>query len=160
MDNRSRGALIHLLIGKSIVETVLVGALTFAFFFDAFPPYFQGWGEATPRAIEGWVVNRRKATERVEVQLFIDDVFIADSIAERPRTDIVDGIAIADPLHGYKFELPALPTGNHIACVYVVSSGGGGARKSLQRVGDSIPFTIDDRGVAHWNPTPQRRWFP
>ena len=39
--------LINLLIGKSILDTVLVGTLAVGFYINVFPPHFHGWGEAT-----------------------------------------------------------------------------------------------------------------
>jgi hypothetical protein len=39
--------LVHLLIGKSILETLLVGTLAVLAFISLVPPYFHGWGEVT-----------------------------------------------------------------------------------------------------------------
>ena len=89
MNSQSRSKLTYFLIAKSIAETLLVGVLAVAFFFVAFPPYFQGWGEATPTAIAGWAVNRQQPSQRVEVQLFIDDQFVATRVAVLPRPDVV-----------------------------------------------------------------------
>ena len=38
--------LAHILIGKSIVETLIVGALAVFTFITVLPPYFHGWAEA------------------------------------------------------------------------------------------------------------------
>jgi len=150
MDSRSKTALVHVLIAKSIIEALLVSALVVAFYFIAFPPHFQGWGEATPNAIAGWVVNRGDAGQQVEVQLFIDETFVAAAVADRPRPDIVAAGYATDQRHGYSFEIPSLRQGTHAARVYAVNSSGGGARKTLQLVGEPILFNVDANGVAHW----------
>ena len=51
--------LVNLLIGKSIAETILVGAIAVIAYLNAFPPTFHGWGEAVveSRSIAGWAVN-------------------------------------------------------------------------------------------------------
>ena len=51
--------LVNVLIGKSIAETILVGAIAVVAFLNAFPPTFHGWGEAVveSRSIAGWAVN-------------------------------------------------------------------------------------------------------
>lgn len=150
MDSRSRSALVQILIAKSVIEAVLIGALTISFFFVAFPPYFQGWGEVTPKAIAGWVVNQHDPWERVEVQLFVDDRFVSTTVANQSRPDIVTAGAAADEWHGYSFEIPPLSQGSHIARVYAVHSSNRGAAKTLQLVGDPVAFSIDADGTARW----------
>ena len=70
-----RSQLVNLLIGKSILETILVSTLAVAVYLNAFPPTFHGWGEVVldPPSIAGWAVNNAAPWDRVEVQLFIDD---------------------------------------------------------------------------------------
>jgi len=69
--------LVHLLIGKSIAETLIVGALAVFTFITVLPPTFHGWGEATETGnYQVWAVNNAAPWERVEVQLFIDGKFI------------------------------------------------------------------------------------
>ena len=159
MDDRSKSALVHILIGKSIIETLLVASLAIAFFFEAFPPYFKGWGEATPHAIEGWAVSTQNQSQRVELQLFIDDSFVATGFADRFRPDVATAGQAADAWHGYNFGIPSLNQGNHIARVYAVHSSSYGARKTLQLLGDPIPFVIDADGISHWTPVARRGWF-
>ena len=149
MNSQARSKLTHLLMAKSIAEALLVGALAVTFFFVAFPPYFEGWGEATPNAIAGWAVNRRQPSQRVEVQLFIDDQFVAARGATLPRPDIVTAGMAADEWHGYSFEIPALNEGHHTARVYAVHSSGQGARKTLQLLGNPIQFSVTGDQKAH-----------
>ena len=149
MDKRSRSRLVHVLIAKSVGETVLVAVLAVSFFFIAFPPYFKGWGEATSQSITGWVVNQKNASQRVDVQLFIDDRFVASGVADQTRSDIVASGKAQDERHGYGFEIPKLAEGRHVACVYAVSSSARGARKALQLIGDPIVFDMDSNGISH-----------
>ena len=145
MNSQSRSKLTHFLIAKSIAETLLVGALAVVFFFVAFPPYFEGWGEATPKAIAGWAIDRYDSSQHIEVQLFIDDQFVATRVAMLPRPDIVAAGMAKDEWHGYSFEIPALGEGNHVARVYAVHSSGQGARKTLQLLGNPIEFSVPNR---------------
>lgn len=149
MDNRSRSRLVHLLIAKSVGETVLVAVLAVGFFFIAFPPYFKGWGEATSQTIAGWVVNQSNPSQRVDVQLFIDDRFVTPGVADQARSDIVALDKARDERHGYSFEIPTLGSGRHVACVYAVSSSARGVRKALQLIGDPIVFDVDSNGISH-----------
>lgn len=142
MKSQAHSRLTNLLIAKSIAEAVLVGALAVVFFFVAFPPYFEGWGEATPHSIAGWAVDRRHPSQPVELQLFIDDQFVATSFATLPRPDIVAAGKAADEKHGFSFEIPTLREGNHTANVYAVHTSGRGARKTLQLLGNAIQFSV------------------
>ena len=138
--------LVHLLIGKSIVETLLVGALAVFTFITVLPPFFHGWGEVTPTGISGWAVNNASPWERVEVQLFIDGKFFADGVAVQSRPDVSAAGWAKDSCHGYTFHLGTLGPYYHEARVYALHDSGAGARKSLQLVGDPIPFFVDDHG--------------
>jgi hypothetical protein len=149
MDAGSRSKLVQLLIAKSAIEIVLVAGLAVGFFLITFP-HFQGWGEATPRAIEGWVVSQQHPDQKVEVQLFIDDRFISSGVADRSRPDIVIAGKAKDEWHGFSFELPALNQGYHVARAYAVHSTHQGTRKTLQLIGDPIPFDLDAEGKARW----------
>ncbi len=68
-------SLVHVLIGKSVVETLLVGALAVFTYLTVLPPYFHGWGEITKTGVAGWAVNNAEPWDRVEVQLYIDGRF-------------------------------------------------------------------------------------
>lgn len=142
--------LVNILIGKSIAETVLVGAIAVFFFAQAFPPFFHGWGEATAHSIAGWVVDDAAPGERVEVQLFIDDVFIANGLANRARPDVMADKWAKDEWHGYEFPLPTIAAGDHEARVYAVHTSSGGLRRTLQLVGDPIRFRRNQDGTLTW----------
>jgi hypothetical protein len=139
--------LAHILIGKSIVETLLVGALAVFTFITVFPPYFHGWGELTATGVSGWAVNNASPWERVEVQLFVDGKFVASAIADQPRPDVVAAGWAKDQWHGYNFRLPRQSPRYHEARVYVLHDSGSGKRKSLQLVGQPISFFVDEDGT-------------
>lgn len=138
--------LIHVLIGKSIIETLLVGALAVVTFLNVFPPFFHGWGEITEAGISGWVVNNAEPWERVEVQLFVDGQFVATGVANRSRPDVSGAGWARDEWHGYEFQLASLKPGKHEALVYALHDSGTGSRKSLQLMGEPIEFAVGNDG--------------
>jgi hypothetical protein len=134
--------LAHVLIGKSILETLFVGALAVVAFLTVLPPYFHGWGEVTDYGIAGWVVDNGSPGERVEVQLFIDGKFFAAAVANRSRPDVSAAGWALDEWHGYSFVVNSLNAGPHEARVYALRNSGHAIRKSLQLVGTPIPFVV------------------
>ena len=136
--------LVHVLIGKSIVETLLVGGLAVFTFLTVLPPFFHGWGDVTNSGISGWVVNNAAPWERVEVQVFVDGRFIADGVANEARPDVVSAGWSKDQWHGYTFPLK-LSVGLHEARVYALHESGG-LRKTLQLVGEPLRFSVDTNG--------------
>jgi hypothetical protein len=139
--------LVNVLLFKSLAESVLVGTVAVLFFLDAFPPFFRGWGEATPRSIAGWVVNHGAPWERVEVQLFIDNAFVATALAHQSRPDVAAAGWARDEWHGFEFEVPTLRPGEHQARVYALHVSGEGVRRSLQLIGDPIRFRQNEDGT-------------
>jgi hypothetical protein len=144
--NRPSTNLINILIGKSILETVLVGAMAVGFYLKTFPPYFHGWGEATTHSISGWAVNNRAPFDRVQVHLFIDGKFIATLAADLSRADVRAAGWSQDEWHGFRFNVPSLSEGLHEARVYALHGSAGGARYTLQLLGDPIPFVVATDG--------------
>jgi hypothetical protein len=141
--------LVHVLIGKSIAETLLVGALAVFTFISVLPPYFHGWGEVTESGISGWAVNNASPWERVEVQLFVDGIFVGDTVADKYRPDVSAAGWAKDEWHGYTFALTSLPDRvpaalTHEARVYVLHDSGDRVRKSLQLLGKPIWFSVRD----------------
>jgi hypothetical protein len=139
--------LVHYLIGKAIAETIVLGTLAVLFFITVFPPYFRGWGQATPAGISGWVVDNAAPWDRVEIQLFIDGKFVATGIANLPRPDVLAAGWSRDEWHGYTFSVGPLAAGAHQALVYAMHESGKGARRTLQSVGDPIRFSVAHDGT-------------
>ena len=138
--------LVHALIGKSIAETLLVGGLAVFAFITLAPPFFHGWGEVTPTGIQGWAVNNAGPWDRVEVYLYVDGEFVAKQSANRSRPDVQAAGWARDEWHGYTFRLSRQSPRYHEARVYVLHDSGGGKRKSLQLLGNPIPFFVDEDG--------------
>jgi len=142
----TKAKLVNFLIGKSILETVLVSAIAVGFYINAFPPYFHGWGEATSSAIAGWAVNDNAPSDRVTVQLFVDGAFVATQAANVSRPDVAAAGWAKDEWHGYQFTLSKVSVGTHEARVFALHESAGGTRQTLQQVGDPIRFAIDATG--------------
>jgi hypothetical protein len=139
-------SLVQVLIAKSVIETLFVSVLVVVYFLDVFP-HFHGWGEVAPRAISGWAVNSRNPSERVEVQLFVDDKFVARTVASQSRPQVVTGGWATDEWHGFMIPVSAMESGNHEARVYAIHTSGRGARKTLQLVGHAFRFQIAPDGT-------------
>jgi hypothetical protein len=138
--------LVHVLIAKSIIETLFVSILVVVYFLDVFP-HFHGWGEVTPQAISGWAVNSRDPFERVEVQLFVDGSFVARTVASQSRPQVVAGGWATDEWHGFTVPLPTMSFGDHEARVYALHESGWGTRKTLQLVGHAFRFNCAPDGT-------------
>ena len=136
-----RSQLIHVLIAKSILETLLVGTIAVVVFLKVFPPTFHGWGEyvTETHSIAGWAVNDAAPWDRVEVQFFIDGKLYSSQVAQLSRPDVAAAGWARDEWHGYNFPIPVLENGNHEARVYAVHRSGD--RLTLQLLGDPISFT-------------------
>ena len=143
--NNPRSQLINLLIGKSILETILAATIAVVVFLNVFPPAFKGWGEAVgdTQSIAGWAVNNSEPWQRVEVQLFIDGKLHGSQVAELSRPDVSAAGWAKDEWHGYNFAVPELAPGEHEARVYALHRSGD--RFTLQLLGDPIRFTWPHR---------------
>ena len=142
-----RSQLIHLLIGKSILETIVVATIAVLVFLNVFPPSFKGWGEVVvgTQSIAGWAVNSREPWERVEVQLFIDGKLHSSQVAQQSRPDVSAAGWAKDEWHGYNFSVSGLPPGNHEARVYALHRTG--ERLTLQLLGNPIQFAVSGDGT-------------
>lgn len=144
MDTKSRARLIHLLISKSTAEALLIAAVAVGFFFATTNLNLRGvLDKADRESISGWAVDEGNPTSRVEVQVFIDDRFAGDAIADKFRPDVKLAGRAQDDWHGFVLSTPQLATGEHEARVYAVHSNGGGARRTLQLIGKPYRFRIE-----------------
>lgn len=135
--------LTNVLIAKSILDTIFVGAIAVVIYTRAFPPTFHGWGEAVAesQSISGWVVDHAEPWRRVEVQLFVDGKFVGTQVAQLSRPDVVAAGWGKDEWHGYSFVVRGLDSGPHEARVYALNQSG--ERYTLQMMGDVIKFQVD-----------------
>ncbi len=138
--------LVHFLIGKSILEALFVAALAVGFYVTAFNTNFRGWSEMGEGRVAGWVVDESAPHARVEVQLYVDDRFVADGTANVSRPDVFAAGRARDERHGFQFELPPLAAGEHVARVYAVHESGGSIRRTLQVIGKPVRFVSGAKG--------------
>ena len=138
--------LVHLLIAKSILETIFVGMLAVVVYVKVFPPTFKGWGEAVPatQSISGWAVDDADPWRRVEVQLFIDGKLVGTTVAQLSRPDVMAAGWAKDEWHGYNFVVSDLGEGMHEAKVYALHQSG--EKYTLQMLGDPIRFQVEGNG--------------
>src|SRR2546423_738471 len=110
----ARVRLTSYLIVKSIIEILFVGALAIAFYMTAFAPVFRGvLDTADAQHVAGWAVNKSAPQAHVEVQLYIDGQFAGDRLADVARPDVKAAGRAADERHGFVFDTPQLPAGEH-----------------------------------------------
>jgi hypothetical protein len=121
----------------------IIGGISVGCYLVLFPPYFRGWPEVTPEnSVAGWAVNEAAPTTSVEVQLYVDDHFIADGMADMSRPDVVAAGRAKHDKCGFNFVLPSLEKGEHEAQVYVVHEVGAGTYRTLQRLGKPLLFRV------------------
>jgi hypothetical protein len=148
-----KARLINLLIAKSIIEALFVGALAVGFYLTAFTPFFRGTLDyADARHVAGWAVNQSAPQTHVEVQLYIDGRFAGNLLADLSRPDVLAAGRAEDERHGFIFDTPPLSTGQHEARVYAVHESGEGQRRTLQLVGKPLVFSVneDQAGRMHY----------
>ncbi len=145
METRSKAKLSHLLIAKSMAEALLITAVSVGFYFATTNPSLRGVVDyADGHAVAGWAVDEAQPAAHVEVQLYIDGIFVADEEAAGFRPDIREAKRAEDDRHGFVFKLPPIPPGDHEARVYAAHVSGAGARRTLQLVGKPFRFRVTD----------------
>jgi len=151
MDTRSKSKLGHLLIAKSMAEALLITAVSAGFYFVTTNPYLRGTLDyADNQTVAGWAVDEGQPAARVEVQLYIDGIFVADQTAGEFRPDLRAAQRAGDDWHGFVFKVSPTPPGEHEARVYATHAGSSGARRTLQLIGKPLRFRVtgSDQGGA------------
>ena len=146
LSPEGRRRLTNALLGKSLAELLFVIGLSVTLHYVLFNPYFRGWTEMNGQRISGWAVDEAEPRRRVEVQLYVDGLFVADQIADDPRPDVAAAGRAPDEWSGFNFDLPTLVAGEHEARVYVVHESGGGLRRTLQQLGRPLRFRTGAEG--------------
>jgi hypothetical protein len=132
---------LFLVVGHAFIA--IIGVISVVCYLFVFPPYFRGWPEITPEnSVAGWAVNEAAPAMSVEVQLYVDDHFIADRMADISRPDVVAAGRAKYDKCGFNFVLPSLGRGEHEAEVYVVHPVGAGTYRTLQRLGKPVVFQV------------------
>lgn len=137
------GRLCRLLIIKSVIDVLLVGALCLGLYYSAFNPYFRGsLDEASSEWVRGWVIDLSQPAEPIEVQLYIDGRFAESRTADFPYPNLLSTRLTPNDRHGFFFYTPPLETGEHEARVYAVHESASGERQTLSLIGSPLKFQI------------------
>jgi len=140
-----------------MAEALLVTAIAVGFYFATTNRHLRGvLDRADGQTVTGWVIDEAQPAKRIEVQLFIDDNFVADSAADQFRPDVHEAERAEDDRHGFVFQTPALRPGEHEARVYALDSGGAGARRTLQLIGKPFRFRIEGIETNGSVPAPEK----
>ena len=139
----SQSTLFKIIIGKTLIEAVIVIAVATVLYILTTNSSLRGFVDrADAQTVTGWAVDEKNAGRRVEVQLFIDDRFVAQRIAADFRPALHQAMG-ADDWHGFVFKTPQLSAGEHEARVYILYGGGSSARRTLQLIAQPLRFRVD-----------------
>jgi hypothetical protein len=131
---RVRGRLVKLVAAKLALDLLFVCGLAAYTHAVTFGRGFTGELErADALGASGWVVDLERPGAPVEVQLFLDGRFAAAAVANEPLKD--DGTHAQDR-RAFVFLFGQPRYGDYEARVYAVREGRGGARRTLQQIGD------------------------
>ena len=127
-----------------MAEALLITAVAVGFYFATTNRHLQGvLDQADAQTVTGWAVDQAQPSKRVQVQLFIDEKFVTGMVAADFRPDVHEARRAEDDWHGFVFQTPPLPPGNHEARVYALYSSGTGSRQTLQLIGKPFRFRVD-----------------
>lgn len=134
---RARVRLVKLVAVKLALDLLFVCGLAAYTHAVTYRTGFEGELEhADAHGARGWVIDLERAGAPVEVQLFLDGRFAASTLASEP--------APSDPRgpdrRAFVFQFERPRDGAYEARVYAVREGRGGARRTLQQLGDPRSF--------------------
>jgi hypothetical protein len=136
---RTRGRLMKLVAAKLALDLLFVCALAVYTHAVTYRTGFDGALEHVDgRGARGWAVDLERPGEPVEVQLFLNGEFVAAATATAPRPDDAPGDSRGGVRRSYVFEFQR--SGEYEARVYAVRAGRGGARRTLQQIGEPKHF--------------------
>jgi hypothetical protein len=130
-----------LVAAKLVLDLLFVGAFALYTHAVTFRRGFDGQLEAADgRGARGWVADLERPGEAVEVQLFLNGRFAAAAVAREPRPGDSPGASPVEARRAFVFEFERPRYGEYEARVYAVREGRGGARRTLQPVGEPRHF--------------------
>lgn len=136
---RVRGRLVRLIAAKLTLDLLFVCALAVYTHAVTYRTRFEGALEHVDgRGARGWAVDLERPGESVEVQLFLNGEFVAAATATEPRTGDGSGASGGGARRSFVFEFQR--TGEYEARVYAVGAWRGGARRTLQQIGEPKNF--------------------
>ena len=134
---RARGRLLKLIAAKLTLDLLFVCGLAAYTHAVTYRDSFGGALEhADGRGASGWVEDLELPGSPVEVQLFLNGQFAAATLAGEPAS----GGSHAQGRRAFAFRFEQPRYGEYEARVYAVREGRGGARRTLQQLGDPQHF--------------------
>ena len=138
---RVRGRLAKLIAVKLTLDLLFVCGLAVYTHAVTYRTGFAGALEhADGLGVSGRVVDLRRPGAPVEVQLFLDGRFAAATLASEPAPEGARGDSAERGLRAFVFQFGQPRYGEHEARVYAVREGRGGARRTLQQLGEPRRF--------------------
>ena len=134
---RARGRLAKLIAAKLALDLLFVCGLAVYTHAVTYRTGFEGQLEqADGLGARGWVADLEQTGAPVEVQLFLNGHFAAATVANEP----VPGDSSEQGRRAFVFQFEQPRGGEYEARVYAVREGRGGARRTLQQIGDPRSF--------------------
>lgn len=135
----------HLLIAKSISETIFIAALAAGYYLRTTPPVYHGWSEVTAQGVAGWVVSRADSSRIIEVQMYVNGEFFASTVASAARPDVVAAGRAESEHCGFVFHTSSLGEGVHEARIFAVHKLDGAASpRTLIPFGPTLHFMVNE----------------
>ena len=138
--------LLRAVLAKSFLELLFVCVIATLAAFKNYSPLLRGAIDAADQTrVTGWAYDPQAPEQALEVQLFIDEQFIATQRADARRDDLVRAGAAKQPRHGFSFELAAikLSNGPHAAQVYAVRAAAGTNKLLLPLAQQPVVFQVN-----------------
>ena len=138
---RARGRLVKLIAAKLALDLLFVCGIALYTHAVTFRRGFDGELEhADGLRASGWVVDLEQTGAPVEVQLFLNGRFAAATVAGAPASDGATEGSAGHGRRAFVFQFGQPRYGEFEARVYAVREGRGGARRTLQQLGDPRHF--------------------
>ena len=137
--------LLHAFLVKSFLEIAVVCVAVSVAAYWYFNPQLRGAIDvADEQRVAGWAIDSRRPGESIEVQLFIDERFAGERLANEPRDDLVRARVTASSHHGFSFSLDSLKltSGRHAVQVYALRSTTEGNRIMLPLAKYPLTFQV------------------
>ena len=137
--------LLRAILAKTFLEILFICVIATLAAFKNYSPLLRGAIDVADQTrVSGWTHDPQTPTAALEVQLFIDDQFIATQRADQRRDDLVRAGATKLPNHGFRFDLASsgLTVGRHAAQVYVVRTAAGTNKMLVPLAKEPIVFEV------------------
>ena len=135
--SRVRGRIAKLVAAKLTLDLLFVCGLAAYTHAVTYRTGFAGELEhADGLKVSGWVKDLQRPGAPVELQLFLNGHFAASVVTSEPAS----GNSLGDDRRAFVFQFEQPRYGQFEAHVYAVREGRGGARRTLQQIGEPKNF--------------------